>query len=99
MFVAESRIDELLRKHLDFKQIVAAFETAAELEVEHVSVIVAEDDILRVNVFDVFFLLLAILDVAVKFAVLGDGMSPEFSATARLLTDLELDALFLLILG
>lgn len=97
VFFAEARIHELLREHLDHKRIVAAFETALERQVHYFRIVVAEDNVLRFNVLHILFLLLALLDVAVEFAVLGDRMAPEFAAAARFLADFELDALLFLV--
>ena len=46
-----------------------------------------------------FFCLLAQLDVAVQFAVLGNRVSPEFASAAGFLANLELDALLFLVFG
>jgi hypothetical protein len=81
VFVAESRVDELLRENLDFEQIVTAFEAATELQVFHI-----------------FLLLLAILDIAVKRAVLGNRVTPKFATATRFLANLELNALLLFVL-
>lgn len=98
MLVAKARIDELLRKNLDFEQVFTTVQAAAELEIDDIGVIVAENDVLRVNVFDILFLLLAVLDVAVQRTVLGYRVAPKFATAARFLADLELDAFLLFIL-
>lgn len=98
MLVAKARIDELLGENLDFEQVVAAVQTAAELEIDDIRVIVPEHDVLRIDIFDILLLLLAVLDVAVKRTVLGNRMSPKFAPATRLLTNLELDAFLLFIL-
>ena len=98
VFVAESRVDELLRENLDFEQIVAAFEAATELQVQNICVVVAEHDVLRIDVFHIFLLLLAILDIAVKRAVLGNRVTPKFATATRFLANLELNALLLFVL-
>ncbi len=93
----KTRIDELLGENLDVEQVLAAVEAAAELEINDVGVIVAEDDVLRIDVLDVLLLLLAVLDVAVLVAILGNRMAPKLHAAAGFLTNLELDALFLFV--
>lgn len=98
MLVAKARIDELLRENLDFEQIVAAVEAAAELEVDDIGIIVAEHDVLRIDVFHVLLLLLPILDIAVLVAIFGNRMPPELDAAARFLANFELDAFLLFIL-
>ena len=99
MFVAKTGVDVLLREHADGERLVAAFEAALEGEVHRLGVVVAEDDVLGLDVVHVLLLLLALLDVAVQFAVLGDRVAPEFAAAAGFLTDFQLDALLLLVLG
>ena len=98
MFHAEARIDVLLREHADGECIVAAFEAALEFQVHGFRVVVTEDDVLGFDVLDIFLLLLALLDVAVQFAVLGDRVAPEFTAAAGFLADFELDAFLLFVL-
>ncbi len=98
MLVAKTRIDELFRENLDFEQIVATVQAAAELEIDDIRVIMPEHDVLRIDVFDILLLLLAVLDVAVLLAVLGNRMAPKFFSAARLLANLELDAFLLFIL-
>jgi len=44
-------------------------------------------------------LLLALLDIAMQLAILGNGMAPEFTTATRLLTDFELDAFLFFVLG
>ena len=99
MLEAEPRVHGLLGVDLDGEQFVAAFETALEGEVHGFRVVVAEDDVLGLDVVHVLLLLLALLDVAVQFAVLGDRVTPEFAAAAGFLADFQLDALFLFVLG
>ena len=99
MFHAETRIHGLLGEDLDGEQLVAAFQTALEGQVHRFRVVVAEDDVLGLDAFHVLFLLLAQLDVAVQFAVLGNRVSPELAATAGLLADFELDTLLFLVFG
>ena len=99
VFFAEAGVDVLLREHADAEGFVAAFETALEGEVHGLGVVVAEDDVLGLDVVHVLLLLLALLDVAVQFAVLGDRVTPEFAAAAGFLADFQLDTLFLLVLG
>lgn len=98
VFIAESRVDELLRENLDFEQIVTAFKAATELQVQNICVVVAEHDVLRIDVFHIFLLLLAILDIAVKRAVLGNRVTPKFATATRFLANLELNALLLFVL-
>ena len=98
MFHAETRIDVLLRENADCEGVVAAIEAALEFQVHGFRVVVAEDDVLGFDVLDVLLLLLALLDVAVQFAVLGDRVTPEFTAAAGFLADFELDAFLLFVL-
>ncbi len=98
MFVAETGVDVLLGEDADGELLVAAFQTALEGQVHGFRVIVAEDDVLGLDVLDVLLLLLALLDVAVQFAVLGDRMAPEFAAAARFLADFQLNTLLFLVL-
>ena len=95
---AEARVDRLLREHLDGEQFVAPVQAALEREVHGFRVVVAEDDVLGLDVVHILLLLLALLDVAVQFAVLGDRVAPEFTAAAGFLADFELDAFFLFVL-
>lgn len=99
MVVAETGVDVLLGEDTDGELLVAAFQTALEGQVHGFRVVVAEDDVLGLDVFDVLLLLLTLLDVAVLFAVLGDRMAPEFAAAARFLADFQLNALLFLVLG
>ena len=99
VFFAEAGVDVLLREHADAEGFVATFETALEGEVHGLGVVVAEDDVLGLDAVQALLLLLAELDVAVQFAVLGDGVSPELASTTRFLTDFQLDSLFLFVLG
>ena len=96
---AETGVNVLLGEHADGEQLVAAFEAALEGEVHGLGVVVAEDDVLGLDVVHVLLLLLALLDVAVQFAVLGDRVAPEFAPATRLLANLEFDALFLFVFG
>ena len=98
MFHAEARIHILLRENADRERVVAAFEAALEFQVHGFRVVVAENDVLGFDVLDILLLLLALLDVAVQFAVLGDRVAPEFAATAGFLADFELDAFLLFVL-
>jgi len=99
VFHAEARIHVLLRENANGEGVVATFEAALEFQVHGFRVVVAEDDILGFDVFDVFLLLLALLDVAVQFAILGNRVSPEFTAATGFLADFELDAFLLFVLG
>ena len=96
---AEARVDRLLREHLDGEQFVAPVQAALEREVHGFRVVVAEDDILGLDALDVLLLLLALLDIAVQFAVLGNRVAPEFAAATGFLANLELDTLFLFVFG
>ena len=98
VFHAEARIHILLRENADGEGVVATVEAALEFEVHGFRIVVAEDDVLGLDVLDVLLLLLALLDVAVQFAVLGDRVAPEFTAAAGFLADFELDAFFLFVL-
>ena len=98
MFHAEARVDVLLREHADRERVVAAFEAALEFQVHGFRVVVAENDVLGFDVLDILLLLLALLDVAVQFAVLRDRVTPEFAAAAGFLADFELDAFLLFVL-
>ena len=99
VFFAETGVNVLLREHADGEHFVATFETALEGEVHGFRVVVAEDDVLGFDVVHILLLLLALLDIAVQFALLGDRVAPEFTAAAGFLTDFQLDALLLLVLG
>ena len=96
---AEARVNVLLRENADGEGVVATVEAALEFQVHGFGVVVAEDDVLGFDVLDIFFLLLALLDVAVQFAVLGNRVAPEFAAAAGFLANFQLDTLFLLVLG
>ena len=98
VFFAETGVNVLLGEHADGEQLVAAFEAALEGEVHGFGVVVAEDDVLGLDVVHILLLLLALLDVAVQFTVLGDRVAPEFTAAAGFLTDFQLDTLFLFVL-
>ena len=98
MFHAETRINVLLRENADSEGVVATVEAALEFEVHGFRVVVAEDDVLGFDVLDVLLLLLALLDVAVQFAILRNRVTPEFTAAAGFLADFELDAFFLFVL-
>ena len=98
MFHAEARVDVLLREHADRERVVAAFEAALEFQVHGFRVVVAENDVLGFDVLDILLLLLALLDVAVQFAILRNRVSPEFAAATGFLTDFELDAFLFFVL-
>ena len=98
MFHAEARVNVLLRENADSEGFVATVEAALEFEVHGFRVVVAENDVFGFDVLDILLLLLALLDVAVQFAVLGDRVTPEFAAAAGFLADFQLDALFLFVL-
>ena len=98
MFHAETRIDVLLRENADGEGFVATVEAALEFQVHCFRVVVAEDDVLGFDVLDVLLLLLALLDVAVQFAILRNRVSPEFAAAAGFLANFELDAFLLFVL-
>ena len=98
VFHAEARIHILLRENADRERVVAAFEAALEFQVHGFRVVVAENDVLGFDVLDVLLLLLALLDVAVQFAVLRDRVTPEFTAATGFLADFELDAFLLFVL-
>ena len=95
---AEARVNVLLRENADGEGVVATVEAALEFQVHGFGVVVAEDDVLGFDVLYIFFLLLALLDVSVQFAVLGNRVAPEFAAAAGFLANFELDALFLFVL-
>lgn len=97
VFHAEARVDRLFRENLDGEHLVASFEAALEGEVHGFRVVVAEDDVLGLDALGVLLLLLAQLDIAVLFAILGDGVAPEFATATRFLADFELDALLFLV--
>ena len=99
MFHAETGVHGLLGEYLDGELLVAALQAALEGQVHGLGVVVAEDDVLGFDAVQALLMLLTELDVAVQFAVLGDGVTPELAAAARFLANLELDALFLLVLG
>ena len=99
VFQAETRIDGLLGEDLDGKEFVAALETALEGQVHRLGVVVAEDDVLGLDALDVLLLLLAQLDVAVQFAVLGDRVAPELTTAAGFLANLQFNALLFLVFG
>ena len=99
MFVAETGVNVLLGEQADGEHLVAALEAALKGEVHGFRVVVTDDDVLGLDVDDILFLLLALLDVAVQFAVLGDRVTPEFAAAAGFLADFQLDALLFLVLG
>ena len=98
VFFAETGVNVLLGEQADGEHLVAALEAALKGEVHGFRVVVTDDDVLGLDVDDILFLLLALLDVAVQFAVLGDRVAPEFAAAAGFLTDFQLDALFLFVL-
>ena len=82
-FHAEARVHVLLREHADRERVVAAFEAALEFQVHGFRVVVAENDVFGFDVLDILLLLLALLDVAVQFAVLRDRVTPEFRIHGR----------------
>ena len=98
MLHAEAGVDRLLGEYLDGELFVAAFQAALEGEVHGFRVVVAEDDVFGLDVLDILLLLLALLDVAVQFAVLRDRVTPEFTAATGFLADFELDAFLLFVL-
>ena len=98
MFHAEARVHVLLRENADGEGVVATVEAALEFQVHGFGVVVAEDDVLGFDVLDVLLLLLALLDVAVQFAILRNRVTPEFAAAAGFLADFELDAFLLFVL-
>ena len=98
VFLAETRVDGLLRVNLDGEQFVAPLEAALEHQVHGLGVVVADNDVLGLDALHVLLLLLAQLDVAVQFAVLRDRVTPEFTAAAGFLADFELDAFLLFVL-
>ena len=98
MFHAEARVDVLLREHADRERVVAAFEAALEFQVHGFRVVGAEDYVFGLDVLDILLLLLALLDVAVQFAVLGDRVAPEFTTAAGFLADFQLDAFLFFVL-
>lgn len=97
MFHAEAGVDCLLREYLDGKELVTAVQAAFECHVHSFGVVVAHDDILGFNAFHALFLLLTLLDIAMLFAIFGNGMAPELTAAAGFLADFELDTLFLFV--
>lgn len=98
VFHAEARVNVLLRENADGEGVIATIEAALEFEVHGFRIVVAEDDVLGFDVLDVLLLLLALLDVAVQFAILRNRVSPEFAAATGFLTDFELDAFLLFVL-
>jgi len=98
MFEAKTRIEELLREHLDGEIALAAFETALERDFNHIGVSMAEKHILGLDAIEFLFLLLTLLDIAMEFTIFGNGMTPKLTTATRLLANLELDAFLLFIL-
>lgn len=98
MFHAEAWVHILLRENADCEGVVATVEAALEFQVHGFGIVVAEDDVLGFDVLDVLLLLLALLDVAVQFAILRNRVTPEFAAAAGFLADFELDAFLLFVL-
>ena len=98
MFHAKARVNILFREHADSEGVVAAFQATLEFQVHGFRVVVPENNVLGFDVFDILLLLLALFDVAVQFAVLGNWVTPEFTAATRFLADFELDAFFLFVL-
>lgn len=99
MFHAEAGVHILLREHLDGELLVAAVQAALEGQVHGFRVVVAEYDVLGLDVLDVLLLLLALLDIAVQLAVLGNRVAPEFAPATGFLANFKFDALFLLVFG
>lgn len=97
MFHAEAGIYELLGKDLDEVSVGATVQAALEFKVEHFGIVVLEHHILDVDAFELFFVLGALLDVAMQFAILRNGMSPELAATAAFLANFKLNALLFFI--
>ena len=98
VFHAEARVHVLLRENADREGVVATVEAALEFEVHGFRVVMTEDNVLGFDVLDVFLLLLALLDVAVQFAILRNRVTPEFAAATGFLADFELDAFLLFVL-
>lgn len=96
---AKSWVDVLLGEYLESKLLAAAFQATEKGEFCNFSVVVSEDHVAGLEGLLVFFLDLSLLDIAVEFAILGDGVSPEFLAASRVLTYLEFNAFFLFVLG
>lgn len=98
MFHAESWVHKLLGEYFDRKQRVATVETAFERNFDDFGIVMPENHVLGLDRIDVLFLLLALLDIAVQFTVLGNGMAPELSAATGLLANLKLDTFLFLVL-
>lgn len=96
---AESGVNELLGEDLDGEQRVATIQTALERYFDDFGIVMPENHVLGLDGIDVLFLLLALLDIAVQFTVLGNGMAPELAAATGLLANLELDTFLFLVLG
>ena len=96
---AIARIDELLREDLDGVTLIAPFEAAEKFKVEHFGIVVLEDHVFDFDGLEFFFVLGALFDVAMQVTVFRNRMAPEFTTAAGFLTNLELDALFLFVLG
>lgn len=58
----------------------------------------AKEHVLGFDTIEFFFLLLALLDITMKFAVFSNRMSPELTAATGFLTNLKLNAFLLLVL-
>ena len=99
MLDAVARIHELLRENLHHVFRVATFEAAQKIKVKHFGVVVLEDHVFDVDALEFLLVLRALLDVAMKLAIFGDRMAPEFATTARFLADFELDSLLLFVFG
>ena len=70
-----------------------------ESDLDHVRIGVTEQHVFGLDAVELFLLLLALLDIAMQLAILGNGMAPEFTTATRLLTDFELDAFLFFVLG
>ena len=97
VLLAIARIDELLGEHLDHEGLAAAIKFAHELLLHDFQVFVLKDAIIGIKRFCGLLSLFPLLDIAMKLAILGNGMTPEFLPTV--LTDLEFDPFLFFILG
>ena len=88
----------MLRENLDCKRVLAGFEATLERDFHHIRVSMAEQHILGFDAIEFFLLLLALLDITMKFAVFRNRMSPELTAATGFLTNLKLNALLLFVL-
>lgn len=96
---AKAWVYVLLGENLEGEFLAAAFKAAQKWEFCNFGIVVAEDHVASFEGLLVFLLDLSLLDIAVKFAILGDGVSPEFLAASRVLTHLEFNAFFLFVFG